>query len=289
METTNWITASASVIGSSHVAEGLPCQDSHKVELVVGTNFIIAAVSDGAGSCQNSQIGSKFQVEKSVEKLASILKLKGWFESDFNYSNLEDWKSISLNIFKEVKKELIELSVESNIEFKSLSATLIVSVTNGDFIACANVGDGRAAFRNENGDWVAMMIPTKGEEANQTIFLTSELWEDSASLYFGNSIFHEKVTAFSLMSDGCERSSFEILKYIENEDRYYDPNKPFKPFFEPIYSNLIKMHQSGLSSEKINNLWETFLTNGTDKLSSETDDKTMILSVEHSPKNVTEI
>ncbi|MCY7420291.1 MAG: protein phosphatase 2C domain-containing protein, partial [Chitinophagaceae bacterium] len=68
-----------SIIGSSHILEGLPCQDSSKVEYVEDSDFIIAAISDGAGSCDNSQIGSSFLVSRAIEKMASMLKLNNWY------------------------------------------------------------------------------------------------------------------------------------------------------------------------------------------------------------------
>lgn len=280
MKTDKWISAWCSIIGSSHIIENLPCQDNSKVEYVENSDFIIAAISDGAGSCENSQIGSSFLVEAAIEKLATSLKLNNWsYRDDLELSN-EKWRNEAFAIFTDLKADLRSKAIELDIEFKSLSATLIIAISNGNFIACANVGDGRAAFRNLESEWLPMLVPTKGEEANQTLFITSDLWDRTIqSEYFGSFFYSNPITAFTLLTDGCERASFEILKYSEEADRYYDPNNPFKPFFEPNYLNLLKLKKADVDQNKINELWADFIEKGNPKLISETDDKSMILSV----------
>jgi hypothetical protein len=273
-----WISAYCSVTGTSHIVEGLPCQDSSKIEYLADTDIVIAAISDGAGSCENSHLGSNFLVDKVIEKIASSLKMNEQLNETEKKITGELWRNETFQVFKDLKKDLFEKSEESEVNFKSLSATLILAISNGNFIACANIGDGRAAFRNSHGDWVAMLTPTKGEEANQTLFITSDLWENEDQ-YFGTFFYESQITAFSLLSDGCERASFEILQYNNEEDKYYDPNKPFKPFFEPNYLNLIKLKKANVEQEKINELWTLFIEKGNQKFISETDDKSMILSV----------
>lgn len=280
MDNDIWISAWCSKIGSTHIIEGLPCQDSSKVLYLENTDFVIAAISDGAGSCVNSHIGSSILVDRAVEKVASILKMKNWIESEFFELTPQKWREESFILFKELKEELKTKAIESEIDFKSLSATLIVAISNGKFIACANIGDGRAALRTVDSEWLPMVVPTKGEEANQTLFITSDLWEENFhSEYFGTFYYENPITAFTILSDGCERASFEILKYNEEENKYFDPNKPYKPFFEPNYHNLLKLKKANFDQKRINDLWENFLEKGNQKLLNETDDKSMILSV----------
>jgi len=280
MKTDRWISAWCSKIGSSHISEGLPCQDSSKVEYIEDSDFIIAAISDGAGSCENSQIGSAFLIDRAIEKFASMLKLNDWLNKVDLEINQEKWRSEAFLLFTELKQELKLNAIDLGLNFKSLSATLIIAVSNGKFIACANVGDGRAAYRNTETNWFPMIIPTKGEEANQTLFITSDMWDNSIdSEYFGAFLYSNPITAFTLLSDGCERASFEILKYSEEEKKYYDPNKPYKPFFEPNYATLLKLKEANAGQNQINDLWADFIEKGNPILISETDDKSMILSV----------
>lgn len=274
-----WISAWGSIIGSLHIPEGLPCQDSSKVAYIEDSDFIIAAVSDGAGSCENSHTGSSFLTDRVIEKTVTMFRLNNWFDNKNPELSGEKWREESFLLFKELKEELREKATETGLDFKSLSATLILAVSNGNFIACANIGDGRAAFRNEEAEWLPMLIPTKGEEANQTLFITSDMWdENNQSEYFGSFFYKKPITGFALLSDGCERASFEILKYNEEDDKYFDPNRPYKPFFEPNYLNLLKLKKANIEQNRINELWCDFLEKGNQKLLNETDDKTMILS-----------
>src|SRR3954452_8205539 len=57
----SWRIARASVVGSSHIAAGTPCQDFSLHDLIStpeGREVLIAVISDGAGSAENAAIGS---------------------------------------------------------------------------------------------------------------------------------------------------------------------------------------------------------------------------------------
>lgn len=275
MNNHDWISAWTSTIGLSHISENLPCQDSSRISKIPNTDFIVAAVADGAGSCSHSDIGSSFVVETAINKFTNLCLHLNSKHIDYNV-----WRIDAFAIFKEIKTELQLKAYDLSIDFTSLSSTLIVAVSDGNFIACANVGDGRACYRDLQANWHPLMTPTKGEEANQTLFLTSRNWDDQLnSEYFGSFIHCESISAFSLMTDGCERAAFEISKYDEETETYYDPNKPYKPFFEHNYNVLIQLHRAGKDQNSINMLWNNFIKSGNEKLSKETDDKTMSLSV----------
>ncbi len=280
MKSVKWISVCNSIIGSSHINEGLPCQDSSIVKYIENTDFIIAAISDGAGSCVNSHLGSGFLVENVIDKIITSFDLQNYQDNKITEINKEIWREKSFEIFKTLKIDLEKFGIENNIEFKTLSSTLIVAISDGNFIACANIGDGRAAYRNTTDEWCSMMVPTKGEEANQTLFITSDLWEDNQnSEYFGTFFYDSPITAFGILSDGCERASFEVLKYNEEQEKYFDPNMPYKPFFEPNYLNLLKIKNSNIDQNHLNDLWGKFLDNGSKVLINETDDKSMVLAV----------
>ena len=90
----------------------------------------------------------------------------------------------------------------------------------------------------------------------------------------------ENVKAFCLLSDGCEKASFECNLYDKDKEIYFDPNIPFKEFFHKnVNVHLPNMHKEGKTQEQINELWHNFLMSGNPKLKVELDDKTMILAV----------
>lgn len=125
-----------------------------------------------------------------------------------------------------------------------------------------------------------MMVPFHGHEANETVFITSEIWYDEViDSYLGCNIIKNDVKAFCLLSDGCEKAAFECNLYDEEKETYYDPNRPYVPFFQSNIDAIPKLFDSGKSQLEINDAWRRFLTDGNEKLKIESDDKTIILGV----------
>ena len=70
-----WTVAGASVAGSAHIREGLPCQDSHAYrELPDGT--LLIAVADGAGSAPHGGLGASLAVAAAIETLSGLLPVE---------------------------------------------------------------------------------------------------------------------------------------------------------------------------------------------------------------------
>src|SRR5690606_8659606 len=65
---TSWKVVAASVAGPHHVRDGLPCQDAHTYRLQ--GDYLIAVISDGAGSACYSQLGSQAITDTLVQVLA---------------------------------------------------------------------------------------------------------------------------------------------------------------------------------------------------------------------------
>jgi hypothetical protein len=273
------IIAQASVTGSSHLQSGTPCQDSSAVWLSPDGEYLISIISDGAGSCSHSHVGSAFVVKKTLDILKDRIEKNKWFQQRVLPDSIQ-WKKELFFIFKAIKLGIRQIADEVKTDYKAFSCTIMLAVSTRYGMAYAHIGDGRAAIRTEDEEWKAAINPMKGEEANQTVFITSELWDETlVSAYFDANVIQESITAIALLTDGCERASFEMLSFDEETGKYFDPNKPFKPFFEPNYHNLFKMKWAGFSQDKINRLWAGFLENGNPKLKAESDDKTMILAV----------
>ena len=49
MELQAWRAVGASVVGTSHIKTGAPCQDSHHLEIVGAEPIVVMVASDGAG------------------------------------------------------------------------------------------------------------------------------------------------------------------------------------------------------------------------------------------------
>jgi hypothetical protein len=70
---TAWITANASIIGSSHVATGTPCQDASVVKTAKGGEWVVIVVSDGAGTATRAEEGAHLVVKFFSEELLKLV------------------------------------------------------------------------------------------------------------------------------------------------------------------------------------------------------------------------
>ncbi|MEM4326432.1 MAG: PP2C family serine/threonine-protein phosphatase [Candidatus Pacearchaeota archaeon] len=281
MQIQNWLFIGASVQGSYHLANNIPCQDAHFYRYYKENNFWICVISDGAGSCEFSHIGSGKVVELSLEHFSEILKIKidEWLKDSSTISN-EVWHEISKNTFQKVYEDLKKFANEEGYDLKSLSATVILIIVTSLGLLVTHIGDGRAGYRNENGEWKSMITPFKGEFANETVFITSPIWDkDKLDLYIESQIITEPSDAIVLLSDGCENICFETVVFNEKHKSYEHINKPFKEYLDPMVETIKTLYNQGKSLEEINRLWEEYLINGTEELALEPDDKTLIIGV----------
>jgi hypothetical protein len=188
------------------------------------------------------------------------------------------WNEDAVRTWLEVRHDLQEYAKSKGLTANSLGSTAIVVIFSRRHILATHIGDGRAAYRNDQGEWKAIMVPVKGEEANQTVFLTSLTPKNHSTFPFESRVISDRITGFALMSDGCERAAFECL--IKGADgKMMDPNLPYPRFFEPLVSQLRKNKRAGMSTDDLHDKWQTFIEKGNNVLASEIDDKTMILGV----------
>lgn len=278
MQPPKWICAYSSVIGNSHITENIPCQDFCNIGNY--EKFMISIVSDGAGSCINSDKGSKQVCEFALYHFESEIKKQDWYKSN-EIPSQEVWHLFAKQILLSVTKDLENYSKNNDLPFKSLSCTVIIVIALENYLLVTHIGDGRAGYCNQEDDWFSMITPFHGKEANETVFITSDIWHNGViDIYLESRVITENVKAFCLLSDGCEKASFECNLYDQDKDIYSDPNTPFKEFFHKnVNVHLPNMHKEGKTQEQINELWHSFLTEGNPKLKTEFDDKTMILAV----------
>lgn len=166
-----------------------------------------------------------------------------------------------------------------DLNLSSLSATIIVVIHTPIGFLTTHVGDGRAGYKDDSNEWKALIAPHKGEEANQTIFMTSGFWERPYYVMSGVMVPESHVVrcrpvAFTLMSDGCEHTAWLCNKKNEKTGVFYDPNKPFDRFFNPLVEQLAKNTNTDLRTE-----WVKYIGSGNDSFRNESDDKTMVLGV----------
>jgi len=276
----NWVAAYASVIGNGHVTEKIPCQDACLTKFENG--YGIAVVCDGAGSCEFSHIGATQVCNFAYRHFKELIENNKWIDQ---LPSTENWRDAALETIFQVKTDLVSYSTEEDIDFKALSCTCMCAIFFPFGLLLVQIGDGRGGYL-ENGEWKSLFKPFQGEFANETVFITSKIWDDSAiDKYITFKVINNPVEAFCLLSDGCEKASFQINLFDKEKEIYFDPNLPYPNFFNPNIEALKQLKEASKTQEEINELWTEFLTNGNPKFQVETDDKTMILVVNLS-KNI---
>jgi Protein phosphatase 2C len=280
----DWFIVTASAIGKSHLQGNIPCQDNHYCESI-NEHWGIAISCDGAGSAANSHIGSAYVATEIGAKLFKDLVVeKDWHQTN-NLPTPEEWRYLAREVCIKIYNELDKFAGRSQVELNSLACTIIVVIYSPVGLLVTHIGDGRAGYCNEASQWKSIITPHKGEEANQTIFITSNKWiTDPTFLMSGknvpeSNIIREKAVAFTLMSDGCELHSFECSMINTKTNKWYDPNEPYPKFFNPLVKNLKSMNDSNTTFELANDKWIKFIEAGTNGLETEPDDKTMILGI----------
>lgn len=278
-----WVVVSDSVIGKSHLASGIPCQDAHFTKRI-RWNWGIAIVCDGAGSAKNSHKGSEFTATEALPRFfEELVNKEGWIERN-RLPTQEEWQEKATDQFKQALSALMHVAKDNNVDIASLACTAIVVIYSPLGLLVAHIGDGRAGFCDEHGNWQAIIIPHKGEESNQTIFLSSSTWYMDDELRMSGvrvpecRVISVKPKAFVLMSDGCEQHSFECSVMDSTTGQWSDPNRPYEKFFNPLVETLRQMADSATTVD-MPAKWKQFLESGNEGLRNESDDKTMVLGI----------
>ncbi len=283
-EKKDWLIVHTSEPGKSHLKAKppIPCQDSHAV-LPLNEGWGIAVSCDGAGSAKLSHEGSKFVAEAAIQLFKEIITKNKWVIKN-TLPKEADWEKLSLKALKKLRYDLIQYGEEKKYDSSDLACTVIVVIYSPIGLLCTHIGDGRAGYQDKKGHWKAILSPHKGEEANQTIFITSNPWLSNEFKMSGvkvpeSTVIKDPPKAFTLMSDGCEAHSFELGYFDKQKEKFIEKNNPYPKFFNPILQTILSMKKENLTQEEMLAKWSKFVKEGTPKLKNEPDDKTLIIGV----------
>lgn len=215
-EPRRWRTAFATSIGTSHVKTGTPCQDAGActvVELLNGQEILIAAVSDGAGTADKSDLGSALAVQEFVDQFSQAIPQDG----DLGLIN-EEWVR---TWFKGLQVKISDLAEENGDSVAAYACTLLGVVAGHNEAVYVQLGDGAIVVEAEGDDdygWI--FWPQHGEYANSTFFVTQEGAETKLQIERGPA-----PREVALFSDGIERLVLDMAKQSVH-------SPAFKPIFE---------------------------------------------------------
>lgn len=254
-----WTAAGTSVIGQSHVAGNKPCQDSVAVHIEAVPNLgevALAAVSDGAGSAQLSQLGSRIVCETFINLACQVLTTapKELWTSEF----FLHWHATCL-------QALDAEAARHGTKRSQLAATALFAVMTIDRVMFFQIGDGAIVVSpleggKPSGSFHWVFWPDKGEEYhNVTTFVTSK----DAMLEAEGCICDIQLDRVALFSDGIQDAALA-----------YQDQRAHPRFFARCFE-LFSTGSSMLEREKI--LAEILSSPSLGKTSH--DDKSLVLAV----------
>lgn len=211
-----WRTAFGSSIGTSHQKNGTPCQDTggcRVVRAANGTEVLVAAVSDGAGTAKRSDIGSALVVESFLERFAgagaSSPDLKA-IDRDF----VDEW-------FDDVRDAIGALAAQDGAEPNDYACTLLGAVVGPNAAAYIQIGDGAIVVSTAEASGYSWIFwPQHGEYANSTYFIT----QDGAERVLQFDV-QPAMDEIALFSDGIERLVLDMAARTVH-------GPAFRPIFE---------------------------------------------------------
>ena len=193
------------------------------------------------------------------------------------------WNKVIREVVRLVQIDLNEKARNNDFEFKSLASTLLLLFYTPQKTYFAHIGDGRAGIKNNRDEWKSIMTPHKGEEANQTVFVTNEVLNPADLKISGvfvpeTMVVEETLKAFIIISDGCEDGLWVKNKKenLDNGDfKYISLNEPFSPAIEKL---ILFIKDKRYDKQKENLLFQ-FIDRYNENLKEEVDDKTICIGI----------
>lgn len=246
-----WKVINASVIGTSHLQSGTPCQDKSIVEVSTGENgdpYLVCLAADGAGSAAKGGRGAELACTTGMTVLNSALQDARMFNTDLIAEVIARIRSA---IFKESRK-----AKHSSREY---ACTFIGAVLGNSMSIFFQIGDG-AIVVSKNKTHGVVFWPDAGPYANMTHFITDD--DAFANLHIENS--NTCFDGMAILSDGLQYLALVFKQKI-----------PHVPFFLPMLETLGKIPRDNV--EDLRTKLVRFL--GSRDVNARTDDdKTLILA-----------
>jgi len=211
---TQWKALGASVTGTSHHKNKLPCQDALEWR-ITEKNILIVAVADGAGSAKFAEIGSALAAKTAIEILAERFRATALSE-DEAISALKTTLSVA-------RAKLAAESEQRNIPLRELATTLLLAAIGAEWIAAAQIGDGAVLGGESPEKLRAFTRPVASEYLNETQFLTSDAALEQAQIVFERST----VRNVAVFSDGLQMLCLKMTD-----------STPHPAFFKPLFGFL---------------------------------------------------
>ena len=195
MSSTEWRFASATVIGSSHVKSGTPCQDHSRCRVFrngADEPIIAVAVSDGAGSATRGEDGATITCASLIEQ-AELFLARNRTVASMTEQDAQEWHDA-------VRKAITDHASDTEHEVRDYACTMLFALIGVETAVFLQIGDGVIVVNDQDQHWSWVFWPERGEFANTTFFVTNAAAADH--LRFEQR--HGSIDEVALLSDGIE-------------------------------------------------------------------------------------
>ena len=195
MSYTEWRFASATVIGTSHVKSGTPCQDHYRCRVFrngADEPIIAIAVSDGAGSANRGEDGATITCASLIEH-AELFLARNRNLASMMKDDATEWLDA-------VRKTIADHASEAEHEVRDYACTMLFALVGVEAAVFLQIGDGVIVVNDQDQHWSWVLWPERGEFANTTFFVTDAAAADN--LRFEQR--HVPIDEIALLSDGIE-------------------------------------------------------------------------------------
>jgi hypothetical protein len=213
--------ASASTVGSGHVAQDVGCQDA--VSHLVSGDWILLAVADGLGSARHSAEGAACAVSAAISAGRDEIE---------DPANDIDGDLLAIHMLRSARAGLERLAGD---DLRDYACTLIACAVKGSTVAVAHIGDGAVVGWDEK-ELFVISPPAHSEYVNEVEHLCQDEWHSSM-----RTAVHEPVSASCIFTDGLQRAAL-----TRADDRWV----PFDKFLLPLFRHVLEAsHRDVLQRE----------------------------------------
>ena len=251
-----WRYAAASVIGTSHLKFGSPCQDAndcHEFQLPSGESILVGVVADGAGSARSGGEGAALSCKVFMDLVSDYVG---------SGNTVEQIAPETTTFWLDVIRTRLSREAESTSqELRDYACTFLGAVVGNSCAAFVQIGDGVIVVSDsEETQYGHIFWPDRGEYENTTHFVTEEQVHDHVQF----DTVHRRIVELAMLSDGLQRLALD-----------YQSQTAHHAFFQGLFPAFEKL--PGGRSEELSRSLGDFLSSP--RVNQRTDDdKTLLLA-----------
>ena len=211
----NWKLVYASEVGTSHLLNDSPCQDScwgHVDYLADGQPLLSLFVADGAGSAVRGGEGADLAIESAAKFVAKKI--------DHGEFGLND--TLATDIILAIRQCIYDAADDAKLRARDYACTFLGVLSSSQGTLVFQIGDGGVVLDTGAGLELAV-VPMTGEFANMTNFVT----DDDAVTVLVTKYYPDRAIRIAAFTDGIQRLALNLAT-----------NTPHEPFFSPFFNSM---------------------------------------------------